>query len=107
MRERRAEERHHGVADELLDRAAEALELVAQTLPVRREQPAHVLGVEPFRPRREPDEVGEENRDELPLLTAWLRNRRERRTAGVAEAGVCRGSPPAPRSLLHAAGRGR
>ena len=57
VRDRRAEERHHRVADELLDRAAEALELRTKMGVVRREQRAHVLGVEPLRPRREPDEV--------------------------------------------------
>ena len=46
MRDGRAEERHHGVADELLHRAAEALELRAQALVVGREDRPHVLGVE-------------------------------------------------------------
>ena len=46
VRRRRAEHRHHGVADELLDRAAEALEHRAQRLVVRRERAAHVLHVE-------------------------------------------------------------
>ncbi len=70
VRDRGAEERHHGVADELLDGAAVALELAAQTLPVRCEHGTHIFGVELFRPRREPDEVGEEHGDDLPLLAA-------------------------------------
>ena len=37
VRDRRAEERHHRVADELLDRSAETLELGAQMRVVRRE----------------------------------------------------------------------
>ena len=68
VRDRRAEEGHHRVADELLDRAAVPLELAAEPLAVRREQRAHVLRVELLGPRREADEVGEEDRDDLPLL---------------------------------------
>ena len=45
VRDRRAEDRHHRVADELLDRAAEALELGANARVVGLEQRAHVLGV--------------------------------------------------------------
>ena len=45
-RSRRAEDRHHGVADELLDRAAVALELEAHALVVAGEDRPHVLGVE-------------------------------------------------------------
>ena len=62
VRDRRAEHRHDGVADELLDRAAEALELRADARVVRLEQPPHVLGVHRLRPRREADEVAEEAR---------------------------------------------
>jgi hypothetical protein len=43
---RSTEQRHHRVADELLDRPAPALELVAQPLVVRPEDAGHVLGVE-------------------------------------------------------------
>ena len=42
---RRAEERHDGVADELLDRPAVVLELVAQERVVRRQGAADVLDV--------------------------------------------------------------
>ena len=45
VRDRRAEHGHHGVADELLDCAAEALELVAQPRVVRPEQRAHLLRI--------------------------------------------------------------
>ena len=48
MRDRRAEERHHRVADELLDGAAEALELLAQMRVVGSQQSADVLGIEPL-----------------------------------------------------------
>jgi hypothetical protein len=49
VRGRRAEERHHRVADELLDRAAEALQLAADVVVVAAEEAAHVLGVERLR----------------------------------------------------------
>ena len=48
VRDRRAEDRHHRVADELLDRAAVPLELAAEPRVVRRERRAHVLRVEPL-----------------------------------------------------------
>src|SRR5438045_835228 len=53
----RAEERHHRIADELLDRAAVALELAADALPEAVEQPPHVLGIELLRPRGDADAV--------------------------------------------------
>ena len=68
VRGRRAEERHHRVADELLDRAAAALELGTQTRVVGLEDRAHVLRVHLLGPRREPDEVGEEDGHDLALL---------------------------------------
>ena len=65
---RRAEERHHCVADELLDRAAEPLELRAKMLVVRGQDRPHVLRIHRLGAGREPDQVGEEHRDDLPLL---------------------------------------
>ena len=62
-----AEQRHHRVADELLDRAAVALELRANTLVVGPEDRLHVLRVHRLRLRREADEVAEDNRDDLAL----------------------------------------
>ena len=68
MCDRGAEEGHHGVADELLDRAAEALELGAQAQVVAGEQGADVLGVEPLRAGGEADEIAEHDGHDLPLL---------------------------------------
>ena len=68
VRDRRAEQRHDGVANELLDSAAEPLELRAEPFVVGREQRAHVLRVEPFRASREANEIREEHRHDLPLL---------------------------------------
>ena len=102
MRDRRAEERHHRVADELLDRAAEALELVAQVRVVGREHRADVLGIELLGARREADEVGEEDGDDLALLARGRGRPLERRATGVAEAGAGRVLPAAPGTDDHA-----
>ncbi len=59
VRDGRAEERHDSVADELLYRATEALELGAKAAVVGREQRTHVLGIEPLGSRREADEIDE------------------------------------------------
>ena len=67
VRERRAEERHDRVADELLDRASEALQLRAQPLVVRPQDRLDVLGIERLGARGEADEVGEEHRHDLAL----------------------------------------
>ena len=55
MRERSPEERHHRVADELLDGPAALLELAAQPLPVRREHGANLLRIELLGTRGETD----------------------------------------------------
>jgi hypothetical protein len=68
VRGRRAEERHHRVADELLDGAAEPLELTAQVCVVRPEKRADVLGIELLGPGGEADQVREEDGHDLALL---------------------------------------
>ena len=100
VRDRGAEHGHHGVADELLDRAPEALELVAQPRMVGPEQRAHLLGIHALGARGEADEVGEEDGDDLALLEPRLLVDREWRRAGVAEA-------RAVGILLAAAGTGK
>ena len=82
--DRRAPDRHHGVADELLDRAAVALDQRARRLEVAREQLPHLLGVAALRQRREADEVGEQDRDEPALGTGAACA--QRGDAGVADA---------------------
>ena len=67
LRDGRAPERHHRVADELLDPAAVALDHVPRRLEVAREQLAGLLGVAALGLRREADQVGEEHGDEAPL----------------------------------------
>jgi hypothetical protein len=68
VRDRRAEQGHHRVADELLDRPPESLELRAQAGVVGPQQTAHVLGIHLLGLRREAHEVREQNPDDLPLL---------------------------------------
>ena len=68
--DRRPEDRDDGVADELLDRAAVALELVPQSSVVGSEESADVLRVETLGALRRPDHVGEDDGDDLALLAA-------------------------------------
>src|SRR4029453_14286554 len=84
----RTQDRHHGVADELLDRAAVALDLARHPLVVRAQRGADVFGVGPVGPCREADEVDEEHGEDLPLLAG--RRRLERRAAGEAETSALR-----------------
>jgi hypothetical protein len=62
------EDRHDRVADEFLHRPAEALDLRPQAPVVRRKHGAHVLRVELLRASGKADEIGEEDRDDLPLF---------------------------------------
>src|SRR5205823_8109772 len=88
MRDGRAEERHHRVADELLDRAAVTLDLASEASVIGGEGCANVLRVELFGAAREPDEVGEQDGDDLPLFSC-VRGC-ERRGAAAAEAEAVR-----------------
>ena len=68
VRDRRAEQGHDGVADELLDRTAVVFELGAKPRIERRQERADILRIEALGSRCEPDQVGEENADDLALL---------------------------------------
>src|SRR5205823_15121182 len=81
---RRAEEGHHGIADELLHGGSESLELVTEALVVRLKQRANVLGIHLVRALGEADEIGEQNGDRLPLLSSRLHDN-EVRAAGITE----------------------
>ena len=93
VRDGRAEERHDGVADELLDRAPEALELVAHALVVPERSARTSSGSDPLGLRRRADEVAEEHGDDLSLLASRRRPRDSDCTAGAAEAEAVRDSP--------------
>jgi diketogulonate reductase-like aldo/keto reductase len=104
VHDRHAEHGHHRVADELLDRAAVALDDAPRLLEVAREDPAEALGVELLAEGRRPGDVGEDDRDGLAMLTrGGLLG--ERGAAGVAEArpftvlGAARGAGTHRRSL--------
>jgi hypothetical protein len=63
VRDRSAEQRDHGVADELLDAAAVLLEHVPQPLVVRLEQREHVFGIELLGTACRSDDVDEHGSD--------------------------------------------
>jgi hypothetical protein len=66
-RDRRAPDRHHGIADELLDDPTVALDDIACQVEVARQELARLLGIAILGERGEADEIGEEDRDEAPL----------------------------------------
>ena len=90
VRHRRAEHRHHRIADELLDRAAVTLDLLAQAGVVGADPRPHVLRVGGVGRSREADEVAEQHGDDLPLL---------RRLGGGAVVGERRAAERAERKL--------
>ena len=95
VRERGPKDPENRIADELLDRASESLELGANTAVVRREQAADVFRVELLCEVRVADEVDEEHCDD-PSFRGHARLRViEPETAGRAE--------PAPWRILLAA----
>ena len=87
MRERRAEHGHDRIANELLHGPAKALELCPEPQVVRRQHGADILGVHLLGAGREPDEIGEQDRDDLSLFLGLCPSCRERRTACQAEPG--------------------
>ncbi len=68
VRGRNTEDRHHRVADELLDRAAFGLDLLTHRREVARHHLAEVFGVEPFAELRRTGDVGEQDRDDPALF---------------------------------------
>ena len=82
--DRRAPDRHHRVADELLDGAAVAADDVAGEVEVARQELPRLLRVALLGERREADEVGEQDRHEAPLGD----RRRRRRGAGAGPVGA-------------------
>ena len=100
VHDRRAEDGDDRVADELLHRAAETLELRTQPCVVRSEHRADVLGIQPLGPCGRADEVGEDDRNDLPLL-AGLCRAGERRPAFRAKNGVVNALATAVRAGDH------
>jgi hypothetical protein len=105
VRHGRAEEPHDRVADELLDRAAEALDLRAHARVVGGEARMDVLRIELLGRRRRADDVGEERRDDFPLLLGHGRNGRDGcRDRGGAERRSALEAELRPFGILRAAG---
>ena len=67
-RRRRAEEREHAVAGEILDVPAERLDLADDARDRLADDVLHVLGIDALRERRRADDVGEDRRHNLPFL---------------------------------------
>jgi len=94
VRLRDAEDRHHGVANELLHRAAVPLEDSPRILEIAAHRGPHGLGVESLPERGRARQVAEDDRDGLPDLAGRF-DLLERRSAGAAE--------PEPRWIFLAA----
>jgi hypothetical protein len=97
VRDRRAENRHHVVADVLVDGAAEALDLVAQAAQAALHEALDRLGIHLLRHRRVTRQVGEDDgylaallRERTRVLDPSARRFLNRRPAGHAEAGLRR-----------------
>ena len=83
MRDRRAKDGHDRVADELLHRASEPLELRAQARVVRSQDRAYIFRVQSLRARRRANQVSEQHGYDLALLTRRLRWSNSRAAAGA------------------------
>ncbi len=85
VRDGSAEDGHHGIPDELLDRPAVVLELVARTCVIRGQRRAHVLWIRHLGASRLSYEVDEHDADDLPLLPRRRRRHGQGRATGGAE----------------------
>ena len=86
--DRRAEQGDDGVAEQLVDAAAEQLDVGHEALEARLHQALHPLGVEVLGERRVADEVGEQDGDDAPLLE---------RDVAPQHPGAARRTEPGPR----------
>ena len=101
MRSGRPEQGHDRIADELLHSATAPLQLRTDTVVVRTEDGAHLLGIELLRFRSEPDKVAEEDGDDLPLLARRDRLGAESGPAHPAQAEALRVLLAAARARDH------
>ncbi len=102
-----AEDRHHRIADELLDRAPEAFDLLFHARVIRTQPRTHVLGIRLLRCGGEADEVDEQDRHDLSFFCGGARLFVERRSARPAEASPLRILFAAVRADGHARSLGR
>ena len=98
--DRDAEDRHHGIADVVLDRAAVCLDDIAHADEPALHRPAQRLGIHAFSERRGSDHVGEDDGDDLAALAGDTRCR-HRRPTGRTEAGSLGRPLATPRARLH------
>src|SRR5205823_4557932 len=94
-----AEDGHHGVADELLDRAAVALDDFFRDLEVAGHHPPQALGIDLLPERGRAGDIAEENGDGLARFPRRLG--RQRSAARVAEASLLAIFGPAARTNGH------
>src|SRR5580765_4339837 len=85
VRNRRAEDRHHRVADKLLNRPAETLDLLLHACVIRTQSRTDVLWIGLLRRGGEPDQVDEEHGHDLALLRSRPWGLRDRGAARPAE----------------------
>ena len=97
---RHAERRHHGIADELLDRPALRLDLLPHRSEVRPEHLLESLRVQAFAEARRARHIREQDRHHAPVLTGGS-------GLGLFERGPARRAEPSPARHLGAAGRTR
>ena len=71
LRDRGAPDRHDGIADELLDRAAIALDDLPRAVEISSEDLSCLLRVTVLRCGREPNEIGEQHRHQAALGHWW------------------------------------
>ena len=111
-RDRRAEDRHHGVADVLVDAPAEAIDDAVDGAEIALEQRVHVFGIEAFGEPRVATEIGEQHGDRPALGVVagnrcgrGSRGRDQRAAAAAAEAlaGLVRESARRARDREHGA----
>ncbi len=95
------EDRHHRVADELLDRPTVTLDDRSQVLEVAAHARTERLRIRRFAERGRADEIAEENGDDLALLARRFGDG-ERGSARTAETRVVRVLPPAAGACRHA-----
>ena len=107
VRDRRAPDGHDGVADELLDRAAVALDRPRGRVEVAESSSRVLLGVARLRHAREADEVGEEHGDEPALAPALLAGSRAASAAAASERRPALAAEAHARVVRRAAGRAR
>ena len=92
---------HHGVADELLDRAAVALDRRGHLVEVPTHHASEGFGIEALAERRGTGHVGEHDRDDLPDVTGRRRGLLERRRTTLAEPRPVGVLLPAARAPFH------